>query len=479
MTRKLLALMMIAAPLLAGCTPAAPTSAATPQPPTQGSGDAAQSPVYPGADWASTDNPESMGWSSTKLAVAQAYAKRIGSAAVMVVDNGVVVAAWGDVTHKYFCHSMRKSLMSALYGIYVAEGKIDLTATLKDLAIDDKTPLSDVEKTATVKDLLSARSGVYIEAAGEAASMKAMRPVRGSHAPGTFWYYNNWDFNALGTIFDQLSGEKNIYTAFDKRIADPIGMQDYKPEELSYSYEPYSMHPYYGFRLSARDSARFGLLFLRNGRWGDQQVVPADWVRESTTPHSVIGPQSGYGYMWWTGEGSFPNVDLGPGSYHASGAYGQEIIVMPSRNLVVVHRVDSDAGDSVDGANIGALLWMILDAGGETDIGDPPLLERAEGTRLTADTLKQALEGCGLRAQGASGEQVVTFGPDQTLAVSLNGAPLAKGRWWVEGDSCCYDLGAEYGGRQCSQLVLNGNQLTFFDLNGYAMMRAELQCAGR
>jgi CubicO group peptidase (beta-lactamase class C family) len=476
MTRRLFALILIAGLVLGGCAPTATTPTAPPTPSTQGSGDTAQSPVYPGADWASANSPESMGWSSAKLAVAQAYAKRIGSAAVMVVDDGVVVAAWGDVTHKYFCHSMRKSLMSALYGIYVAEGRIDLTATLKDLGIDDLTPLTEAEKTATVKDLLSARSGVYIEAAGEAASMKAMRPARGSHAPGTFWYYNNWDFNALGTIFDQLSGEKNIYTAFDKRIADPIGMQDYDPAEFSYSYEPYSKHPYYGFRLSARDSARFGLLFLRNGRWGDQQVVPADWVRESTTPHSVIGPQSGYGYMWWTGEGEggFPNVDEGPGTYHASGAYGQEIIVMPSRNLVVVHRVNSDAGDSVDETSIGTLLWMILDAAGETDIGDPPLLERAVGTRLTADTLPQALEGCSLRAWGGGAEQVVTFGPDQTLAVSLNGAPLAKGRWWVEGDSCCYDLGAEYGGRRCSRLVLNGNQLTFFDLDGYATMRAEV-----
>lgn len=173
-----------------------------------------------------------MGWSSAKLALAQDYAKRIGSAAVMVIDDGIVVAAWGDMTHKYFCHSMRKSLMSTLYGVYVADGKIDLGATLEELGIDDKMPLTEVEKTATVQDLLSARSGVYIEAAGEAPSMKAMRPPRGSHAPGTFWYYNNWDFNALGTIYDQLSSEKNIYTAFDKRIAGPIGMQDYDPEAL-------------------------------------------------------------------------------------------------------------------------------------------------------------------------------------------------------------------------------------------------------
>jgi CubicO group peptidase (beta-lactamase class C family) len=367
---------------------------------------------------------------------------------------------------------MRKSLMSALYGVYAAEGKIDLNATLGELGIDDKTPLTDVEKTATVKDLLSARSGVYIEAAGEAHSMKATRPARGSHAPGAFWYYNNWDFNALGTIFDQLSGEKNIYTAFDKRIAGPTGMQDYVPEELHYAYEPYSRHPYYGFRLSARDAARFGLLFLRNGRWGDKQVVPADWVRESTAAHSNIGPQSGYGYMWWLGEGegAFPNVDEGPGSYYASGANGQEIIVMPSRNLVVVHLADSDAGRSVDETSIGTLLWMILDAAGETDIGDPPFLAQAPGTRLTAETLPQALKGCTLTVQAGGVTQEVTGGPDGTLTVSLNGKPLVTGRWWIEGDNLRTEIGGE---SNCSQVVLNGSELTLFDLDGYATMHAQ------
>lgn len=56
--------------------------------------------------------------------------------------------------------------------------------------------------------------------------MKARRPARGSHRPGTFWYYNNWDFNALGTIFEQASGT-HIYTEFKRRIAEPLQMQDY------------------------------------------------------------------------------------------------------------------------------------------------------------------------------------------------------------------------------------------------------------
>lgn len=473
MKRRLFSLILVAGLVLAACAPAAPapTPTTTPQPSTQDSGDPARSPVYPGAEWARAGSPESMGWSPARLALAQAYAQRIGSAAVMVIGDGKVVAAWGDMTHRYNCHSMRKSLMSALYGIYVAEGKIDLSATLQELGIDDLTPLTEVEKTATVRDLLSARSGVYIEAAGESADMKAARPPRGSHAPGTFWYYNNWDFNALGTIFDQLSGEKNIYTAFDKRIADPIGMQDYNPDAFRYTYEPYSRHPYYGFRLSARDAARFGLLFLRNGRWGDQQVVPADWVRESTTPHSVIGPQSGYGYMWWTGEsqGALPHVDEGAGSYYAWGANGQHIIVMPARNLVVVHLVDTDAGDAVPEQNIGILLWMILDAAGEPEIGDPPLLERATGTRLTAETLPQAYSGNTFHAWEGGTEIIATYRADQTFSVWLEGVGNIEGRWWVEGDNYCHDLGAKYGGRQCFQVLQDGNELRLFDLDGQAV----------
>jgi CubicO group peptidase (beta-lactamase class C family) len=475
MIQRLFLLILIAGLVLVGCAPAVPLATATPQFSTNIPGDTLQSPVYPGLEWTMADNPEGMGWSSVKLAQAHVYADRIGSAAVMVIDDGIVVASWGDLAYKYPCHSMRKSLISALYGIYVGEGKIDLTLTLRDLGIDDFTPLTEVEKTASIADLLSARSGVYIEAAGEASSMKALRPARGSHAPGTFWYYNNWDFNALGTIFDLLSGEADIYTAFDKRIADPIGMQDFNPVELNYDYEPYSMHPYYGFLMSTRDLARFGLLFLRNGRWGEQQVVPSDWVSASTTAHSITAPQSGYGYLWWTGEGAggFPNVDEGPGSYYASGYGGHIVIIMPSRNIVVVHRVDTENGRMVGEASIGTLLWMILDAAGEKEIGDPPLLERNEGTRLTASTLTKVLQECSLRSTQGANEIFVTFGPDQTMSVSSDGSVVGVTRWWLEGNNFCYDLGPEGGGHECSQVVQNGYQLTFFDLDGYATMHLE------
>jgi CubicO group peptidase (beta-lactamase class C family) len=84
--------------------------------------------------------------------------------------------------------SVRKSLLSALIGNAVARGEIDLKATIGNLGIDDNEPsLTAEEKTATVRDLLKARSGVYHAALFETPSMAAQRPPRHSHPPGTFW----------------------------------------------------------------------------------------------------------------------------------------------------------------------------------------------------------------------------------------------------------------------------------------------------
>jgi CubicO group peptidase (beta-lactamase class C family) len=329
---------------------------------------AMERPIYPGKVWQHADRPEELGWSSELLAEARTYSEQIGSAAVMIVDGGVVVDAWGDITRNYYAHSMRKSLLNALYGIYVQEGKIDMTKTLEELGIDDHTPLTETEKQATVADLLKARSGVYIPAIGESPLMKATRPARGDHAPGTYWYYNNWDFNALGTIFDQQTGETSIFHAFKVCIADPIGMQDFRIEDLHYTYDPRFAHPYYGFLISARDLARYGLLYARGGRWGDEQIISASWAAESTSPHSDAGAFGGYGYMWWIAVDGrhLPNVNLAEGSFSAQGGPGQYLLVIPAHDIVIVHLVDSfDSAKEVPIGQFGHLIQMILQASGK------------------------------------------------------------------------------------------------------------------
>lgn len=288
------------------------------------------------AQWQSVD-PVSAGWSAEKLQAARVYSDSLKPTAVMVVQDGKVVARWGDVARKVNVASVRKSLLSALYGIAVSEGRIDLKSTLGELGIDDKPPsLTPTEKQATVRDLLMARSGVYHVAAHETADIRRKRPARGSHAPDTFWYYNNWDFNALGTIYRQRTGE-DIFGSFETRIAQPIGMEDFTPRDGSYVLEKPSIHPAYPFTMTARDLARFGQLMLDEGRWGGQQIVPAGWIKEATTAYSATDHGSlGYGYLWWTLN---PDV-FGPGAALASGYGGQQIAVIPARHLVVTQVVD-------------------------------------------------------------------------------------------------------------------------------------------
>ena len=330
---------------------------------------------YPGADWLKASSPEAFGWSSTKLQLAREYSKTVDTAALMIVVNGMVVDEWGNTSVRYRSHSMRKSLLSALYGIYVEEGVIHLSSTLGELGIDDMPPLTAEEKNAQLIDLLKARSGVYHVAAAEADDMKALRPARGSHERDTFWYYNNWDFNVLGTVFEQQT-KLSIGQAFFARIAQPVAMQDFRATDVSYSREPVSIHRAYPFRISARDAARFGLLYLRNGRWKDQQVIPRSWIEESTKPHSLIsetgvfGMYGGYGYLWWVAvDGKqFPSVNLGPGAYSAQGGPGQMIFVVPAHNLVLVHLMNTDrmnvAGinSEAQSVKLGQLLKLILDA---------------------------------------------------------------------------------------------------------------------
>jgi CubicO group peptidase (beta-lactamase class C family) len=336
--------------------------------------------LFPGKSWEHVSAVEKSGWSKDKLAAAHAYADSIHSAAVMIAQSGEVVEQWGDVDKKITSYSVRKSLISALYGIYDAEGVVDINQSLEQLGIDDSPdPLTKEERQARVVDLLRARSGVYHPVDFETSLMKKNRPARGSHAPGTFWYYNNWDFNALGTILEKKTGLK-IGEAFYRRIAKPIGMQDFQPDDVYYLGGPTSVHSAYMFEITARDLARFGLLYLRQGHWNKQQIVPEAWVEKSTHANEMLQVNGqdvgGYEYLWWVEYGGvhFPEVSI-PGMFSARGVGGHYLLIIPSLDLVIVHRVDNEppAKDSkivaemtdrdfVTKAQFGHLVKLILDA---------------------------------------------------------------------------------------------------------------------
>jgi CubicO group peptidase (beta-lactamase class C family) len=337
------------ATLVSALTPVAPAWAAPPV-------------VFPGRSWENAD-PAKAGWSVPKLQAARDYAAKIGSAAVMVVQDGRVIAAWGDVERKMEIHSMRKGFMSALYGIAVSKRQVDLDKTLGELGIDDKPPsLTTTEKKATIRDLLKARSGVYHLAAYESESMEERRPERGSHAPGTFWYYNNWDFNVLGVLLRRATGE-DTFAAVDQYLARPLQMQDFTPADGRYVTADISEHPAYPMRFTACDLARFGWLYLNAGRWRDQQVVPAQWVAESTKAYSDANPGIGYGYMWWVStKGVQFRTQVGPGAFSARGHGGQYIVVAPAHRVVVVHMYDRLKYRSLELGEFGNLLRVIFDA---------------------------------------------------------------------------------------------------------------------
>jgi CubicO group peptidase (beta-lactamase class C family) len=330
--------------------------------------DAFSDTVFPGRAWQRIEPPEKAGFSSEKLSEAKRIFDGMASNAFIVVYRGKILVAWGNIDEKLDVYSVRKSFLSALYGIYVGEGKIDTARTLADLGVDDDEGLTAREKTARIVDLLRARSGIYHHAAYETDNQKTFRPDREEHPPGQYWFYNNWDFNALGGIFQQLTG-LTVFEAFKRRLAEPLGMQDFEVSDGRFHKEYVSRFPAYPFKMTARDMARLGWLFANKGRWAGRQIVPEDWVRESTRTHSVTDRSNsasvGYGYMWWTarpGKRHFKNR-LGDDAFSARGNGGQYIIVAPSAGLVVVHTADWRwTGKKVRSGEVGALLKAVLAA---------------------------------------------------------------------------------------------------------------------
>jgi CubicO group peptidase (beta-lactamase class C family) len=315
--------------------------------------------------WRQYATPEDAGFSPERLAEAWEHADRLGSAAVFVVHRGHALVAWGEVERRYECHSVRKSLMNALVGQAVAAGELDPEATLAELGIDDREPLSESERGARLMDLLAARSGVYHPAAKEPPDMRTERPARGSAAPGEHFFYNNWDFNLPGTLLERATGA-DVSALFQERLAAPLGMEDFRPRDVCAQLEPsFSRFPAHAFRLSARDLARFGELYRNSGSLAGRALVPAAWVADSTRAHTDLGRGRGYGLGWWTyAPGSLPEhprLDA-HGCFAGVGTGGQLVLVVPGAELVLVHRADTDHERPVRGADVWALAERILAA---------------------------------------------------------------------------------------------------------------------
>jgi CubicO group peptidase (beta-lactamase class C family) len=435
---------------------------------------------FPDAAWEHVA-PESEGWSTDRLKQAEEWSQHIGSTAVMVIHHGTVVAEWGDVAAKTPLASVRKSLLSALFGIAVERGEISLTKTIGELGIDDNEPsLSAEEKTATVGDLLKARSGIYHSALFETPDMTAKRPARYSHKPGTFWYYNNWDFNALGAIYEHAV-RHSIFDAIEHEIARPVGMEDYKTSDGEYVTGTASVYPAYPIKMSARDLARFALLYLNKGKWHDRQIIPANWVDESTQSYSEADYAPGYGYLWWIGFNNslVPTVKLPPGAFSARGFGGQYAFVIPAFDLVLVHRAARFQDGGPNFREFGRLLWLVLDAGHFPDIGPDASIEEAQGKHLGAAALKEFVAGKTLLygEAASSGPYRIHLDPDGSAAALRGRDPIRydMGSWRIDDDDrLCREWQKTRPLRLCWTVIANGSHVALFDENGLLYIDAQL-----
>ena len=287
-----------------------------------------------------------MRWSSAGLDAFRRQARELGVRGLVVNSGGKTIISDGDVSTPSRIASIRKSFVSALYGIAAAKGEADLDVAIGDLGIEDHSALTDSERRATVRQLLQARSGVYLPTAAETPAMKAARPARGAHAPGSFWYYNNWDFNVLGELYQRQTG-RGLFVALEHELTKPLGFQDFDPlVHARWSYDRAAPRfPAYNLWMSARDLARFGQLFLDGGRHQGRQLVPEAWVVESTRSYSDTGRTgllAGYGYMWWVA--TAPDGPIPAGTYTAAGNGGRYIVVMPALGTVVAIQPDEKQG---------------------------------------------------------------------------------------------------------------------------------------
>lgn len=308
--------------------------------------------VYPERSWSRSENPSENGWEDTERSIFTRYLiDSTNITGLVIIHKGQIVLEYGDIEENSYIASCRKSILAILFGKYVESGVINLNKTLEELNINDVSELLPIEKKAKIKDLISARSGVYLSGSND-GDFRRYAPERGSVRPGSHWLYSNWDFNVAGHIFEQETNS-NIYDEIESQLAIPLQMQDWDKslQRKSDNYE-ISKFPAYHMWFSTRDMARIGLLMLRKGKWNEKQVIPKKWVNEIITQRTSYleaqksvpvlkedGLDLGYGYMWWLVENM--NDYRLKNAYSAQGALGQNITIYPEIDVVLAFKTKS------------------------------------------------------------------------------------------------------------------------------------------
>ncbi|MBK9754030.1 MAG: serine hydrolase [Nannocystis sp.] len=319
--------------------PRAPASAA---PWPQGDGDSTD-PDPPGLDRAGLD-----------AAVAAAFSEpdpeslRRTRAVIVVYDGAIVAERHADGFDRNTLHlgwSMSKSVTNALVGILVGRGQLDLQAPAPVPAWAD-----DPRRAITLDQLLRMSSGLEFDErygaladathmlfeVDDAAAYAISKPL--AHPPDTVFSYSSATTNILSWIVRQQFTSDAAYHRYPhEALFAPIGMRsavfetDATGTLLGSSY----------VHASARDWARFGLLYLQDGVWNGARVLPPGWVDYSRTPTPTSETRD-YAAQFWANAGKpddpgdrrFPHLPVD--AYQASGFQGQAVLIVPSRRAVIV-----------------------------------------------------------------------------------------------------------------------------------------------
>jgi CubicO group peptidase (beta-lactamase class C family) len=233
--------------------------------------------------------------------------------------------------------SMAKSVTSILIGCAIADGLIGsvddpITRYLPEM----KSP--GMERV-TLRHLLQMTSGIrfnesYVNPFGDAADFyygrnlpADMSRLRMAREPGTDFEYISGNTQILGWVLARVLKAKTITQYLQEKIWTPLGMEydaswslDRKQDGLEKTF--------CCLNARARDFAKIGRLYLHQGNWQGQQLVPADWVTASTRADTSAGGVSYYGYQWW--------LPSGEGDFMAEGILGQFIYVHPAKDLIIV-----------------------------------------------------------------------------------------------------------------------------------------------
>ena len=269
----------------------------------------------------------------------------------VIIRNGYIVGEFGDVTSVSPTYSVAKSMLATVAGIATRDGLIKNVDAAVGSQIKDGGYDSPQNANVTWRHHLQQESewegemwGKKHDFVGTVAFGDGERKPRTLQAPGAFYEYNDVRINRFSLSLLRLF-KKPVPDVFRDEVMGVIGASS------TWQWVPY-VNSYAdvdgqrmasvsggtrwggGVWISALDMARFGYLWLRNGRWGDKQIVPPAYVKQALTPSSN-GPD--YGFLWWLNSKG-GSKDLPRNSYQAQGAGSNTIFVSPDHDLVIVWR---------------------------------------------------------------------------------------------------------------------------------------------